>query len=147
MQSIESHRILAPTRDLIQRYLIISISTLATDNIYVEFSSGSHHPPSGDTIHGTNPSLVICVLTFTCLIHFCREKTTRQLYYLQLRSNLLNYSQAVSEEKCFLLAAYALLTDYGKYDQDQHQGDYFDPREYFPAWVSSGLQDALYKNK
>ena len=65
-----------------------------------------------------------------------RERSTRQQYYLQLRDNLLHHSQLVSEEKCFLLAAYALQADHGDYNQTKHAANYFDPREYFPAWVS-----------
>jgi len=65
-----------------------------------------------------------------------REKATRLQYYLQLRDNLLNYSQSVSEEKCFLLAGLALQADFGNFDQQRHIGAYFDPREFFPAWVS-----------
>jgi len=65
-----------------------------------------------------------------------REKATRLQYYLQLRDNLLHYNQSVSEEKCFLLAGLALQADFGNYNQDQHVGAYFDPREFFPAWVS-----------
>lgn len=62
---------------------------------------------------------------------------TRQLYYQQLKDNLLHYSQEVSEEKCFLLAAYSLQSDIGNYQVDKHtNSEYFDPREYFPAWVS-----------
>ena len=57
-------------------------------------------------------------------------------YYLQLRDNLLHYNQSVSEEKCFLLAGLALQADFGNFDQEQHVGAYFDPREFFPAWVS-----------
>jgi len=65
-----------------------------------------------------------------------REKTTRLQYYLQLRDNLLHYNQSVSEEKCFLLAGLALQADFGNFDQQRHVGAYFDPREFFPAWVS-----------
>ena len=62
---------------------------------------------------------------------------TRHLYYLQLKDNVLNYRHGCLEEKCFLVAAYALQADYGNY-QSMATGteQYFDPREYFPAWVS-----------
>ena len=72
--------------------------------------------------------------------HGCRERVTRQQYYQQLRENLLNYSQLCSEEKCFLLAAYALQADQGNFHHTRHQGHYFDPREYFPAWVSVAVK-------
>lgn len=60
-----------------------------------------------------------------------REKITRQLYYEQLKDNLVNYSQRVTEEKCFILAAHALQADRGNSTAEMT----FDPREYFPAWV------------
>ena len=71
-----------------------------------------------------------------------RERVTRQQYYLQLRDNLLHHSQLVSEEKCFMLASYALQVDHG--NRGSHCPSpggampecYFDAREYFPAWVS-----------
>jgi len=65
-----------------------------------------------------------------------REKVTRLQYYLQLRDNLLHFNQSVSEEKCFLLAGLALQADFGNFDHERHVGAYFDPREFFPAWVS-----------
>ena len=69
----------------------------------------------------------------------CSERATRLQYYLQLRDNLLHYSQSVSEEKCFLLAGLALQADFGPFNEDRHAGAYFDPRELFPAWVSCSL--------
>ena len=66
-----------------------------------------------------------------------RESITRQLYYQQLKDNLLHHSQEVSEDKCFLLAAYSLQADTGNFIPNKHSGvKYFDAREYFPAWVS-----------
>ena len=64
-----------------------------------------------------------------------REKVTRHLYYLQLKDNVLNYRHGCLEEKCFQVAAYALQADYGNFIAAEME-DYFDPREYFPAWVS-----------
>jgi len=73
----------------------------------------------------------------------CREKATRLQYYLQLRDNLLHYNQSVTEEKCFLLAGLALQADFGNFDHDRHIGAYFDPREFFPAWVSQPVVSLL----
>lgn len=64
-----------------------------------------------------------------------REKVTRHLYYLQLKDNVLNYHHGCLEEKCFLVAAYALQADFGDYHTAAATGEYFDPREYFPAWM------------
>ena len=72
----------------------------------------------------------------SCCCCLFREKATRLQYYLQLRDNLLHYNQSVTEEKCFLLAGLALQADFGNFDQDRHVGAYFDPREFFPSWVS-----------
>ncbi|CAE1284780.1 unnamed protein product [Acanthosepion pharaonis] len=80
-----------------------------------------------------------------CLL---REKVTRHLYYLQLKENVLNYRHLCSEERCFQLAAFALQADFGNYYPEKHQpGNYFDPREYFPAWmVGEHGQEYLFQN-
>ena len=64
-----------------------------------------------------------------------REKVTRHLYYLQLKENLLHYNHVCSEGKCFQMVSYALQADFGNYSSEKHAESYFDPREYFPAWV------------
>lgn len=64
-----------------------------------------------------------------------REKVTRHLYYLQLKENVLKYNHLYSEEKCFQLVSYALQADYGNYIADKHAAGYFDPCQYFPAWI------------
>ncbi|KAK7506980.1 hypothetical protein BaRGS_00001831 [Batillaria attramentaria] len=64
-----------------------------------------------------------------------REKVTRHLYYLQLKENVLKYNHLYSEEKCFQLVGYALQADYGNYIPEKHTAGYFDPRQYFPAWI------------
>ena len=69
----------------------------------------------------------------------CREKVTRHLYYLQLKENVLNYNHVCQEEKCFQIVSYALQADYGNYNPHSHGEGYFDPREYFPAWVRISL--------
>lgn len=66
---------------------------------------------------------------------FFREKVTRHLYYLQLKENLLHYNHVCSEGKCFQMVSYALQADLGNYSSEKHAEGYFDPREYFPAWV------------
>ncbi|KAK3600905.1 hypothetical protein CHS0354_013282 [Potamilus streckersoni] len=64
-----------------------------------------------------------------------REKATRHLYFLQLKENVLNYGHVCTEEKCFQFAALALQADIGSYSSVPSEGRYFDPREYFPAWI------------
>ncbi|OWF53755.1 uncharacterized protein LOC110445987 [Mizuhopecten yessoensis] len=64
-----------------------------------------------------------------------RENVTRHLYYLQLRENILHYDHVCTEEKCFQIASFALQADFGNYYPDRHGEEYFDPREYFPAWM------------
>lgn len=66
---------------------------------------------------------------------FSSEKVVRHHYYLQLRENVKNYSQPISEEKSFLLAALALQADLGNYDEEKHKNRYFDIGNYFPSWV------------
>lgn len=66
---------------------------------------------------------------------FFSEKVVRHHYYLQLRENVKNYSQPISEEKSFLLAALALQADLGNYDEEKHKNRYFDIGNYFPSWV------------
>lgn len=41
------------------------------------------------------------------------------------------------EERAFLLASYALQADYGNFNAKLHKDKYFEPRQYFPAWVSA----------
>ncbi|KAK7104751.1 uncharacterized protein [Littorina saxatilis] len=64
-----------------------------------------------------------------------REKVTRHLYYLQLKENVLKYNHLYNEEKCFQIVGFALQADYGNYIADKHIAGYFDPRQYFPAWI------------
>ncbi|MPC55787.1 FERM domain-containing protein 6 [Portunus trituberculatus] len=64
-----------------------------------------------------------------------RDGLSRLHYYLQLRENVLQYQQPLSDEAAFLLASHALQADLGDYSEDQHHGHYFDPALYFPSWV------------
>ena len=82
-----------------------------------------------DSFLPTFPSLIYFILCFY------REKITRHLYYLQLKDNVHNYGHVCTEEKCFQLVSYALQADNGNYVRCKHGVQYFDPREYFPAWV------------
>lgn len=82
------------------------------------------------------------ILTLYFRVHFyvdqfvlLREKVTRHLYYLQLKENLLHYNHVCSEGKCFQMVSYALQADLGNYSSEKHAEGYFDPREYFPAWM------------
>ncbi|XP_053395461.1 protein expanded-like [Mercenaria mercenaria] len=76
-----------------------------------------------------------------------REKVTRHLYYLQLKDNVFNYNHGCLEEKCFQIAGYALQADFGNYAAAVELDNYFDPREYFPAWmVDLHGQSYLVKN-
>ena len=84
----------------------------------------------------------VCFTPFFLVFH--RERLTRHLYYQQLRDNLLNYNQYLTEEQCFLLASYALQADHGNFSHDLHREKYFDPREYLPAWVCFATDDICY---
>lgn len=69
-----------------------------------------------------------------------RDGLSRLHYYLQLRENVLQYQQPLTEEAAFLLASNALQADLGDFSEDQHHGHYFDPAHYFPSWVSCSLR-------
>ncbi|KAH3847905.1 protein expanded-like [Dreissena polymorpha] len=64
-----------------------------------------------------------------------REKVTRHLYYLQLKDNVLKFKQGCPEDRCFQVAGYALQADFGNFAAASKMQEYFDPREYFPAWM------------
>jgi hypothetical protein len=51
------------------------------------------------------------------------------------RENVVNYGQALCEERAFLLASYALQADFGNFNPQIHVGQYFNPHHYFPSWV------------
>ncbi|XP_054714058.1 tyrosine-protein phosphatase 1-like [Uloborus diversus] len=75
------------------------------------------------------------------------EKVVRHHYYLQLRENVKNYSQSISEEKSFLLAALALQADLGNYDKEKHKNRYFEIGNYFPAWIITKIgEDFIVRN-
>ena len=63
------------------------------------------------------------------IFFLCRDEKAQHLYYLQLKENFLSYNFSYPEERCFLLASYSL---HGDHVTSQE----FDPRQYFPAWVS-----------
>jgi len=59
-----------------------------------------------------------------------RSVSDRKYYFLQLKENFLRYGFNYPDDRCFLLASYAL-------HSDEVLGRDFDPREYFPTWVSN----------
>ena len=81
-------------------------------------------------------SLHFRVHFYVCDPLLLRTARARHLYYLQLRADLLATPYPLSEEKCFVLAALALVADLGPYDPHAHAHRYFDPARYFPDWVS-----------
>ncbi|XP_054154392.1 moesin/ezrin/radixin homolog 1-like [Oppia nitens] len=66
---------------------------------------------------------------------FISDKVAKLLYYLQLRENVVNYGQALCEERAFMLASYALQADFGNFNPELHVGQYFNPQLYFASWV------------
>ncbi|GIY53047.1 FERM domain-containing protein 1 [Caerostris extrusa] len=75
------------------------------------------------------------------------EKVVRHHYYLQLRENVKNYVQPLSEEKSFLLAALALQADFGNYNEDKHKDCYFEIYNYFPSWIVKRIgEDFILRN-
>lgn len=68
-----------------------------------------------------------------------RQQSTRHLYYLQLRKDVLEGGIYVHEETAMLLASYALQAEVGDYNQTVHGSDYFVPEHYLPQRVSFNL--------
>lgn len=64
-----------------------------------------------------------------CLL---QQQSTRHLYYLQLRKDILEGGIYVHEETAMLLASYALQAEVGDYNQTLHGSDYFVPEHYLP---------------
>uniref|UniRef100_S4RMA7 FERM domain containing 6 n=1 Tax=Petromyzon marinus TaxID=7757 RepID=S4RMA7_PETMA len=63
------------------------------------------------------------------------DRVARFYYYNHLKSQVLSSQCALREEAYFLLAAHALQADLGDFRPSRHQGRYFQPEAYFPAWV------------
>ncbi|CAM9825201.1 FERM domain-containing protein 6 [Lampetra fluviatilis] len=63
------------------------------------------------------------------------DRVARFYYYNHLKSQVLSSQCALREEAYFLLAAHALQADLGDFRPSRHQGRYFHPEAYFPAWV------------
>jgi len=72
---------------------------------------------------------------FDCIL-ILRQQSTRHLYYLQLRKDVLEGGIYVHEETSMLLASYALQAEVGDYNQTLHGSDYFVPEHYLPQRVS-----------
>ncbi|XP_059971237.1 LOW QUALITY PROTEIN: FERM domain-containing protein 1 [Mesoplodon densirostris] len=72
------------------------------------------------------------------LIRYNSDRTARHLYYRHLKERVLRSQCAHRREGYFLLAAYALQADLGKYREPAHSGRYFEPQAYFPQWVRGG---------
>lgn len=66
---------------------------------------------------------------------FCREQTTRHLYYLQLRRDVLDGNVYVHEETALLLASYALQAEINDHNTGGPSSLYFAPEKYLPQRV------------
>lgn len=64
------------------------------------------------------------------LLFYDRDPQAKNYYYKQLRKNFLDYPIMYPDDRCFLIAAYSLIAE----GYDNHND--FDPRLFFPAWVS-----------
>ncbi|XP_077203338.1 FERM domain-containing protein 1 isoform X2 [Paroedura picta] len=63
------------------------------------------------------------------------DKVARHYYYCNLKEQVLRSRCANKEEIYFLLAAYGLQADVGDYQENFHNGNYFQPQAYFPQWI------------
>ena len=65
-----------------------------------------------------------------------RDKTTRHLYYLQLRKDVLEGNIYVHEETAMLMASYALQAEISDQSPGGPSSLYFAPEKYLPHRVS-----------
>lgn len=77
-----------------------------------------------------------------CLL---QQQSTRHLYYLQLRKDVLEGGIYVHEETAMLLASYALQAEVGDYNQTVHGSDYFVPEHYLPQRAIAKLTASYIK--
>ncbi|XP_078356370.1 tyrosine-protein phosphatase non-receptor type 13-like isoform X3 [Oculina patagonica] len=77
-----------------------------------------------------------------CLL---QQQSTRHLYYLQLRKDVLEGGIYVHEETSMLLASYALQAEVGDYNQTLHGSDYFVPEHYLPQRAIAKLTASYIK--
>lgn len=77
-----------------------------------------------------------------CLL---QQQSTRHLYYLQLRKDVLEGGIYVHEETAMLLASYALQAEVGDYNQTLHGSDYFVPEHYLPQRAIAKLTASYIK--
>uniref|UniRef100_A0A915HLZ9 FERM domain-containing protein n=1 Tax=Romanomermis culicivorax TaxID=13658 RepID=A0A915HLZ9_ROMCU len=75
------------------------------------------------------------VHTYIDCVGYIKCHKSLHYYYLQLRENMkTQWDQSlIVEERCFEAAAFALQADFGDFRNDLPS--YFDPLDYFPAWV------------
>ncbi|XP_048580512.1 uncharacterized protein LOC5501855 isoform X2 [Nematostella vectensis] len=78
-----------------------------------------------------------------CLL---QQQSTRHLYYLQLRKDVLEGGIFVHEETAMLLASYALQAEVGDYNQSVHGNDYFVPEHYLPQRAIAKLTASYIRN-
>ena len=69
-----------------------------------------------------------------------REQTTRHLYYLQLRKDVLEGNVYVHEDTAMLMASYALQAETSDQSAGGPSSLYFAPEKYLPHRVSSFLK-------
>lgn len=79
-----------------------------------------------------------------CLL---QQQSTRHLYYLQLRKDVLEGGIYVHEETAMLLASYALQAEVGDYNQNVHGSDYFVPEHYLPQRAIAKLTASSIKKQ
>lgn len=79
-----------------------------------------------------------------CLL---QQQSTRHLYYLQLRKDVLEGGIYVHEETAMLLASYALQAEVGDYNQTLHGSDYFVPEHYLPQRAIAKLTASSIKKQ
>ena len=89
-----------------------------------------------------------CQIVNFCIIHLCalncffhRHSTTRHLFYLQLRREILCGYISCQEEVAISLASLALQAEFGDYVEQFHGRCYFEAEHYLPGKVKICLRN------
>ncbi|XP_064639301.1 tyrosine-protein phosphatase non-receptor type 13-like isoform X2 [Lineus longissimus] len=76
-----------------------------------------------------------------------RHSSTKHLYYLQLRRDILEERTQCNEDDTMQLASIALQAEYGNYDTKTCGRNYFLPEHYVPARIMRRVGTAFVKDK
>ncbi|XP_022081283.1 tyrosine-protein phosphatase non-receptor type 21-like [Acanthaster planci] len=84
-----------------------------------------------------DPVLRFCVMLFASNVHQLRQEITRYLYFLQLKTDIIEGILPCSPEQAVLLASYAVQAEFGDYDQQRHTVEYLQDFVLLPKNLTS----------